>query len=79
MVRRVLLTGGRKSLDELRIEVKEGLAYQGSIESALSAALYDGVTKRQIVKHEKEGKFHKFEIPIGYKGWGYTYDYLPDE
>jgi hypothetical protein len=79
MVRRVLLTGGKKSLKELRAEVLAGINYKGKIDSTLNAALSDAVTKRQIVKHDKEGKFDKFEIPIGYKGWGYTYDYLPDE
>jgi hypothetical protein len=79
MVRRVLLSGGKKSLKEIRAEVQAGITYQGKIDSALNAVLSDAVTKRQIVKHDKEGKFDKFEIPIGYKGWGYTYDYLPEE
>jgi hypothetical protein len=79
MARKVLLSGGKKSLKEIRAEVRAGLAYQGSIDSALNAALSDAVTKRQIVKHDKEGKCDEFEIPIGYKGWGYTYDYLPEE
>ena len=79
MVRRVLLTGGKHSLKEMRAAVRAGLSSQGSIDSALNAALSDAVTKRQIVKHEKEGKWDEFEIPIGYKGWGYAYDYLPNE